>query len=334
MTEENWGAIRERLDDRRWNDAIRPHVRHQVALQDGQWLSSARWLLVDTLRPELAPLLVALVAGLMWFLFVARLGKLNERPVFRTAVLLVAFLLGVASIAPTLLLIMVEEHFLHLEETGDLVRDAIYFTAGVGLREEASKLLMFAPLLLVLRRWGSRLDVLACGAMVGLGFATEENLNYFAADAGASALGRFLTANFLHMSMTALCADALDHFLRRPAERSMDFTVTFLTVVCMHGAYDFFAANQAVGELSFLSVLVFILLTRNFLNAVRQTRGRPDANDKFLRRLVQAVAVVAGASFVYACSEVGPAAAAAVLAVGLLGDAIIIYVFVHETRQT
>jgi RsiW-degrading membrane proteinase PrsW (M82 family) len=193
---------------------------------------------------------------------------------------------------------------------------------------------MFAPLLLVLRRWGSRLDVLACGAMIGLGFATEENLNYFAADAGTSAVGRFLTANFLHMSMTALCADALDHFLERPAERSMDFTVTFLTVVGLHGAYDFFAANPAVGELSFLSVMVFILLTRKFLGAVRQTRGRPDAQDRFLRRLVQAVAVVAGAGFVYACSEVGPVAAAALLAVGLLGDAIIIYVFVHETRET
>jgi hypothetical protein len=113
----------------------------------------------------------------------------------------------------------------------------------------------------------------------------------------------------------------------------MDFSVTFLTVVGLHGAYDFFAASPAIGDLSFLSVVVFVILTRQFLAAVLQVRGHGDARDKFLRRLVQAVAVVAGASFVYACAEVGPGPAAAMIAVGLLGDAIIIYIFVHETRH-
>jgi RsiW-degrading membrane proteinase PrsW (M82 family) len=333
IAQDDWDTVAARIADRRWAPAVDPWVRHEVALHEGQWADAARWLLLETLDPEIAPLLLALVAGLMWFLFVARLGKLGERPRFRGALFALAFVLGVLSIAPTLLLITVEEHFLHLEETGDIVKDAIYFVAGVGLREELAKLLLFAPLLPILRRYGGKLDVLACGAMVGLGFAAEENLNYFAGDAGASAVGRFLTANFMHMSMTALCADALDHFLRDPGRRSMDFSVTFLTVVALHGAYDFFSANPAVGDLSFLSVVVFVLLTRNFLAAVRQARGRSEPHDKFLRRLVQAVAVVAGASFVYACAEVGPGAAATMLAVGLLGDAIIIYVFVHETRH-
>lgn len=333
LAEENWEAVGQRLSDPRWSRDVDPFVRHQYALHVGAWKDAARWLLVDTLRPELAPLLLALVAALMWFLFVARLGKLRDRPLFRGGLYAAAFLLGVVSIAPTLLLITVEEHFLHLEESGDLVRDAIYFVFGVGLREELAKLLLFAPLLPILRRHGSRLDVLACGAMVGLGFAFEENLGYFAADLGTSAVGRFLTANFLHITMTALCADALDHFMRKPSERSLELSKTFLTVVAMHGAYDFFSANPAVGELSFLSVMVFILLTRQFLEAVKVARGRSEARDRFLRRLVQAIAVVAGASFVYACAEAGPAAAAAILAVGLLGDAIIIYVFVHETRN-
>lgn len=333
ITRQDWDTVAAKIADRRWAPAVEPWVRHEVALHEGRWADATRWLLLELVDPEPAPLLLALVAGLMWFLFVARLGKLGERPRFRGALYALAFVLGVLSIAPTLMLVTVEEHLLHLEETGDIVKDAIYFVAGVGFREEAAKLLLFAPLLPILRRWGGKLDVLACGAMVGLGFAAEENLNYFAGDAGASAVGRFLTANFMHITMTALCADALDHFVRDPGRRSMDFSVTFLTVVALHGAYDFFSANPAVGDLSFLSVVVFVLLTRNFLAAVRQARGRSEPHDKFLRRLVQAVAVVAGASFVYACAEVGPGAAAVMIAVGLLGDAIIIYVFVHETRH-
>jgi len=333
VAQEEWDVVADKARDRRWANAVDPFVRHQLAMHEGRWADAARWLFLDNITPETAPLLLALVAGLMWFLFVARLGKLGERPRFRGAVFALAFVLGVVSVVPTLALITIEEHFLHLEQTGNLAKDAIYFVAGVGFREELCKLVLFAPLLPILRRWGGKLDVLACGAMVGLGFAAEENLRYFAGDAGASAVGRFLTANFMHITMTALCADALDHFVRDPGRRSMDFSVTFLTVVAMHGAYDFFSASPAVADLSFLSIVIFVLLTRNFLAAVRQARGRSDPQDKFLRRLVQAVAVVAGASFVYACAEAGPGAAAAMILVGLLGDGIIIYVFVHETRN-
>lgn len=332
VAQEDWDTVGHKLRDPRWRPFVDASVRHEYALHVGDWKGAAQWLFLANLDPRIGPLLLAGIAALMWIAFIARLGKVRDRPAFRVSMLAVSFVLGVLSIAPTLVLITLEDHFLHLAETGELVGDALYFFAGVGLREELAKLLAFAPLLLVLSRHGTRLDVLACGAMVGLGFAAEENLGYIEAAGGGAAIGRFLTANFLHMAMTAICADALADFVKAPERRSMDFTVAFLTVVAMHGAYDFFAASSSVGDLSFLSSLVFILLTRQFLGAIHHARGRADASDRLTSRLVQAVLVVSGASFVYVCSEVGPGPAALLLAVGLLGDVIIIYLFVHETR--
>ena len=160
---------------------------------------------------------------------------------------LTAFVLGVLSIVPTVLLITVEETKLHLVETGEAARDVLFFVFGVGLREEGSKLLLFAALLPALRRWGDKLDVLVCGALVGLGFAAEENLGYLASGDLHTGLGRFLTANFFHMAMTGTLAAALDDFVASPEENAQELSRTALMVIGIHGAYDFLLSHQEYG---------------------------------------------------------------------------------------
>jgi RsiW-degrading membrane proteinase PrsW (M82 family) len=329
LSMKDWETLEQKLADPRYEGLADPWVRHELALHQGRWLAAARWLVAAYLDEFHADQLgLAAVTALMWGLFCARLGKLRDRPLFRGTLYVVAFVLGMASVIPTLALIVVEERFLHVSETGNMARDAVYYIGGVGFREELCKLLAFSLLLPVIRKLGTRLDVLACGAMVGLGFAAEENLGYFERGSESIAVGRFLTANFMHISMTAICADALDEWIRSPGEHSFDFSRAFLTVVALHGAYDFFASYYP-----FLSMAIFVLLTRQFLHSVSMARGRPDPHDKFLRRFVQAVIVVLAASFVFACARAGPGAAAAVLAAGLLGDAIIVYMFIHEMRR-
>jgi RsiW-degrading membrane proteinase PrsW (M82 family) len=329
LAQKDWDTLENKLADPRYQGVADPWVRHEYALHVGDWKSAARWMVAAYLDDmNWAHLGLAATTALMWGLFCARLGKLRDRPLFRGSLYVVAFALGVVSVVPTLALITVEEHFLDIRQSGDMIRDAVFFVGGVGFREEFCKLLLFVPLLPILRRFGTRLDVLACGAMVGLGFAAEENLMYFERGDESVALGRFLTANFMHVSMTAICAGALDDWVGSPGDRSFDFSKAFLLVVVLHGAYDFFATYAG-----FFSMAIFILLTRQFLNVVSMARGRPDKHDKFLRRFVQAVIVVLGASFAYACARVGPGAAAAILAAGLLGDAIILYMFIQEMRH-
>ena len=192
---------------------VSPDVRYELAVHERDWRAAVRVLpVLYRARLDLRLLWLAAVAALAWGFFSARLGQIGQRPRFRAPIYLAAFALGVLSVAPTLFLVAFEQARLHLVETGDVARDLIFFVFGVGLREEGSKLLLFAPLLPLLRRYGTKLDVLVAGAFVGLGFAAEENLGYLADKDLRTGLARFLTANFLHMAMTGILASASTTF--------------------------------------------------------------------------------------------------------------------------
>ena len=324
----DWDEVRSRMADPRVVAAASPDTKAQFAVHERDWVRALKWYVVGW-RGRLTPSGLAMsgVAALAWAFFCARLGKLGQRPARRLAFYLTAFVLGVLSVVPTVALISLEEAKLRLVETGDTVRDLLYFVFGVGLREEASKLAMFALLLPFLRRWGDKLDVLICGAMVGLGFAAEENLGYLASGDIHTELGRFLTANFLHIAMTGTLATALDDFVSDPGERSSAFSNTALTVVGLHGAYDFLVSHREFGG-GYMAMVAFVFLTRVFLAAVQRARDRVDRGLTPLHAFVLATAVVTGVSAAYATVAVGPLEAATAMAEGLLSEAITVAVFV------
>jgi len=329
----NWDRVRERMQDARVAAAAAPITKYQFAVHENDWKNAARWL-VQAWRPRLvvSSLVMSGIAALAWFFFCARLGKLGERVRRRLPLYIVAFVLGVLSIVPTVCLIAVEEAKLHLVETGDPMRDLLFFVFGVGLREEASKLLLFAPLLLVLRKSGDKLDVLVCGALVGLGFAAEENLGYLASGDLHTGLGRFLTANFLHMAMTAILAAALDDFVKDREKYGAAFSRTTVMVVAMHGGYDFLLSHEEYGG-SYFAMAVFFFLVKMFLTAVDHARRKADRGMTVTQAFLVALAVVTGASAVYAVAIVEPVQGLLVMTEGLLGVAILIYCFVTTLRE-
>jgi protease PrsW len=327
---ENVEALLARADVRA---LVEPSTMYDFAVHQRDWRSAAKWLAL-TAAPRVVPssLAMAAIAALAWGFFCARLGKLGERPLRKTLLYVAAFVLGVISIAPTIVLIAVQEATLNLVETGDPARDILFFVFGVGLREEAAKLLLFLPLLPFLRRGGDRLDVLVCGALVGLGFAAEENLGYLARGDVGTGLGRFLTANFFHMAMTGILAHALYDFVSDTERHGADFTRATLLVVGLHGAYDFLLSHDEYGG-GYLAMAVFVLLARQFLAAASDVRRRVGRGLTLLHAFLLAVAVVTGATLVYAIDAVGVAAAVPILSMGLLGEAIIVFVFVQTLRR-
>ncbi len=329
---DDWDTLREKLADGRIAATAGPHAKYKLAVHDQDWRAAARWL-PKVWAPHLGGtgLVMSAIAAFGWAFFCARLGKLGMRVRFRLPMYVAAFALGVASVFPTVLLIAIEEAKLKLVETGDPARDILFYVFGVGLREEASKLLLFLPLLPILRRWGDKLDVLVCGALVGLGFAAEENLNYLAQEDLHTGLGRFLTANFFHMAMTGTLASALDDFVSDRERNAAAFTRTSLFVVGIHGAYDFLLSHEEFGG-SYFAMTAFVLLTKLFLEAVDSARRRADRGITPLHAFIFAVAVVTGVSLAFATIAVGPKAAMLVMASGLLGQAIIVYVFVRTLR--
>ncbi|WP_394826288.1 PrsW family glutamic-type intramembrane protease [Pendulispora albinea] len=332
MNVDAWDHVRGRLQDARVWAAAGNLTKYRFAVHERDW-KAAVWELTLSWKKRWhgAGLWMSAVSALAWAFMCARLGKLGERPKFRIPLYVVAFGLGVASVIPTMFLIAVEESRLKLIETGDVVRDMLFYVFGVGLREEASKALLFLPLVPILRRWGDKLDVLVAGAMVGLGFAAEENIDYVAQGALHSGLARFLTANFLHMAMTGIFATALYEFLSDRERYAAHFLRVSLFVVGLHGAYDFFLSHEELGG-SYFAMTVFLFLTKPFLDAVDAARRRADKGISVLQAFVLAIAVVTGVTFVYATHAVGPQQAALMMTQGLVGVAILLFFFVRSLR--
>ncbi len=321
-----------RLNDPRIAARAPARLSFRFAMEQRQYGRAFRYLLPYSFpRPPLGPLALALVSAIAWFSFCARLGQLRLRPRLRVPLYLAAFGLGMLSIPITHYLIEWQELVLHLRQDGTVVRDAIFFILGVGFREELSKLICFIPLLPLLRAKGTSLDIVTCGALVGLGFASVENINYFTHGDLSAALARFLTANFLHMTMTALIATSFAK-LGKKDDGFFEFTVTFMTVVVAHGVYDFFAVNPVVSEFSFLSMAVFILLARDFVLIMHDARLRAGRSKPLLPPFAYGMSAVCGASFVYGSALVGPQLAAEAMYLGLLGTVILVVVFVRQLR--
>lgn len=328
-----WDVVRDHMRDPRVSAAAAPGTKYRLAVYERDWKGAIRSLALRFRPPATkSSLAMSAVAAISWGFFCARLGRVTERPRRRAPLYLLAFLLGVLSVFPAAVIIAFEEATLQLVETGEPLRDMIFFVFGVGLREEVAKILLFLPILPLVRKTGDRLEVLVCGALVGLGFAVEENLGYLAGGDLSTGLGRFLTANFLHMAATAILAASLDDFLRDRERYVADLSRTAMIVIGIHGAYDFLLSHHEFGG-SFLAMAVFFFLVRLFLHAVEHARRKVDRALSLTQAFVVAVAVVTASSAVYAIDSVGLAQGLLVMGEGLLGVAIIVYAFVSSLRS-
>ena len=147
--------------------------------------------------------------------------------------------------------------------------------SGIGLREEVAKLLLFAPMLFVLRRATSA-EVLAVAACTGLGFGTLENVSYFTGQHGTSVWGRFMTASFAHAAMTGLTGLALWQAVRN-SKWLPHFSMVFIGVVLFHGLWDWSPQDvRLAGDYRYIMYALLVGLSWYFFGELlRYTRPQP-----------------------------------------------------------
>jgi len=324
-----WDHVRDRLGEPSVAAVVEPGVHYRLAIHDGSVRRAVRWFALAA-RPHvtLASVAMSAVAALAWGLFCIRLGRIGLQPWRRTALFVLAFVFGILSVIPTGFAIAIEESVMRLVETGDPMRDLLFFVFGVALREEAAKLVMVFPVLLAMRSRRTKLDVIVAGSLVGLGFAAEENLGYLTSGDLHAGLSRFLTANFLHMALTSLGASALDDLLRDKEQYAAEFTQTALMLVALHGAYDFLLSHEEFGG-AYLAMSVFLVIVRRFVFAAQRARPHSDTPPTLAQAFVIALAIVTGASACYAVTSAGYTNGLIIMAEGMLGVAILIYAFVR-----
>jgi RsiW-degrading membrane proteinase PrsW (M82 family) len=205
-----------------------------------------------------------LFAGLVWFII---LVQHDEKTGWRWARPVLPVLAGIFSVWPTLSILAWQEHVQGLKAGGEFPHDLWYYLIGVGMREEVCKLGLFAIFLPWLLRTRAPGRALITGAFVGLGFAIEENVQYYAEHGLSSAITRLLTANFLHISMTAITSHSLYVMFRSGFRDAGQFIATFAGVVLLHGLYDWLpSAAYFESEGGWLSLVLFVLLASRFID--------------------------------------------------------------------
>ncbi|MDB6133659.1 MAG: hypothetical protein JWM59_1902 [Verrucomicrobiales bacterium] len=212
--------------------------------------------------------LISLLTAAVWFV---SLHKGCRIPLRDWWISLLGVVLGVGSIVITLLLLLLQESRGGLTQNGLAGNDFVFYIAGVGLREEVAKLIAFLPLLPLLRKRTPGL-ALVSASCVGLGFALEENLNYYQSGGATAALGRFVTANFIHLALTGLLGWALFRFLRYPKNYGSPFLAVFAAVVALHGLYDFCLSGYSA-EAANLPIWILAGLAWFYFQTVRTEQG-------------------------------------------------------------
>ncbi len=278
------------------------------------------------------PTVLALITGACWFAFLLQSGQPWRSAGIRWPLAVAGPMLGVVSIWPTLFAIYWQEQVLDLRETGELAGGLKFFILGVGLREELSKLLLFLPLVPWIIRRGSEREALLVAACVGLGFAMEENISYFF-NAGSSA-GRFLTANFMHMSLTGLVGLAVCRGIWQPRQRAGEAIAIVLLVIVAHGMYDALIVLPALEQYSVASSIIAILLAYQFFHELRTWWQPPGETISLTATFLVAVALVVASNLVFLSSILGLSDAVRAAVIPAVSLGVMVYLFLREMPES
>ena len=212
-------------------------------------------------------LFVTLMVGGVWTVILVQHDEVREWRWVRPILPVIA---GVASIWPTVAILYWQEYAQGLVKGGEFPMDIWYWIIGVGAREEISKLALFAVFLPWLVKARAPGRALLTGAFVGLGFAIEENVQYYHSEGVTAVLGRLLTANFLHICLTAIVSHELYRVFRSRFATAGDFVVTFGGVILAHGLYDWLGDADPYDVGGWLGIALFLMIAIRFFDLLAQ----------------------------------------------------------------
>lgn len=313
---------------------LKPEHKLYIAAVQHRW--AELWMPLRDLQVRLmqpVPVIMAAVAGLVWFLIALQGIQPPSFLSFRVFAPIVAVGLGMLSILPTLVTGLWMEETFGLRHSGELFPDTLFFMLSVGPREELCKLALVLPLIPICMWRKSRLEMLVCAGCVGLGFAIWENLQYFANYGAAVAFPRFLTANFFHLALTGINGLALYDFLAKPGRNSLRFLVALLGTIFAHGLYDVFASVSNVRLLVSGAMLVLVLVSLFFFHMLRTLRDGSTDQCSIAATFAVGISVLIGTVIVLASHQIGMLAALLTLAVTGFGMIMIGAMFYRQLGE-
>jgi RsiW-degrading membrane proteinase PrsW (M82 family) len=311
--------------------------RVEQMAREGRWADVWRAIPGEVLESwdDVGLVALAILTGACWLAFAVQAVQVRSWRDGRLWGAFAGVALGVLSTWPTLFFIYWQEHRWGLVDSIELGSGAKYYVLGVGLREELSKFVCFLPLLPWCVRRRDELAALLLAGCVGIGFAMEENVNYISGSVGMDTLGRMLTPAPLHMALTGLLGLAAYRACVWPRNWAPVFVAMFGVVVLAHGFYDSFIALPAIAlDYNIVSSIIFILLIYQFFREMRSLRSPRVEALSLTANFLFCVSTVAAATFAYLCGAIGLELACDALMMGILGEAVMVYLFLREMPET
>ena len=308
----------------------------QKAALEGRWLDVwwACGSLVMRRVETTGPLALGLITGCCWLAFALQTLRIGSAFDKRIWLILLAIPLGALSVWPTWFFSFWQEYRWGLEESKSILGGLKYFIFGVGLREELAKLICLLPLMPVLLKWRSEFSALLASGCVGLGFATFENMSYFQRSGGGDAVGRYLTANPFHMTLTGLVGLATYRALRNPRDWGGQALATLAMAVFAHGVYNSFGAVAGLTDYGIVSIIVFALVVYQFFHELRELRPLGRETVSLTANFLCGVSLVTAITFVYMSTMFGWDSAIDLLIPEVLSMGIMVYLFLREMPES
>lgn len=321
-------TLDELMADQRYKRYLSPYVSLEIAISRRDWraiLYESPRAQIASYRPDL--LTVSLIACLAWAFFLGHLGEL-PRIFSKTSLLyLLAIGAGILSTFATIYLVILEENILHFSAGTDPVQILAYNIAGVALREEFCKLLLFLPLLPFLLRRKDELEALIAASFVGLGFAIEENCGYFLTSEASSGPGRFLTANFFHVALTGVNGLMLFRAFARGGARINDFLFIFPVTIVVHGIYDALPDLPEAEAGEFFAMIAYVLFSMYYFKHAHSLRSNVRMTIGLTGAFIIGCSVMAATAIAFSMINLGPGAGLTDIVPQLLGTAILLFMF-------
>lgn len=182
-------------------------------------------------------LALAVAPGFAICLFIYFKDKYNKEPL---GLLLGGFILGMLSIIPA---ILVQVAF--AKPVNAWMGEGIFYTAVfsyliVGLSEEVSKYIAIRYFLFNRRAFDDPFDGIVYAVMVGMGFATLENIGYVMQNGFVTGITRMFLSVPAHATFAVLMGYHIGLAKFDPANRKRYLVLAVFWPVFFHGTFDFF----------------------------------------------------------------------------------------------
>jgi protease PrsW len=327
----NFAELERVSQEERYAPLITAHDRLEAAIASGDWKEIAKRVALSQLATQQRGILVlACITGLAWAFFLLHLAETKTFFSSTTLLCFAGFLLGVLSTTPTICLVIWQDDMLQFAAGDNAFQILAYQIGGVGLREELCKLLLFTPLIPFLLKKDDERVVLIVASFVGLGFAIEENGNYFLATEGAAVPGRFLTANFLHTALTGMNGLALFRAFTRGAPGLNQFLTVLPLTILVHGLYNALPEIHELMDLGgYLSITLYVVFSILYFNRANELRENVRMTISLTGAFVLGLSLVAAASIVDQITTLGLASGLTIIVPELIGVGVLILMFLR-----